>query len=221
MRFTEVRYLKRKNLGNFEHIEILLAASPAENEDGIECLLKLKAQVDMELDGPNLQQAGPISNPPQPEDPQKTEPKSGGPIESQEKAPERKTRKPRTPKETLVAETTPDQGVVINQTATNDEAEAMVNAGEATVPAEAVVAPPKEDKPKKTLRKAGTPYARDNELHKKLVGEFLNKAFPEWKKPANIEKAKAASAAMAGKEFLDAEGLIIESFKTEFRKLMV
>lgn len=81
------------------------------------------------------------------------------------------------------------------------------------------VAEEKAEEPKapRVVKKAAI-YDRQNDLHKKLVGEILDLEYPTWRK--DTAKAKAASAALEGKDFLDTEGLILPSFKAEFKKLM-
>lgn len=63
-------------------------------------------------------------------------------------------------------------------------------------------------------------YNRTNELHKKVVGEILTKNFPGWDKPDRISKAKVASETLNGKDFLDGEGLVLQSFTDELKELM-
>jgi len=71
-----------------------------------------------------------------------------------------------------------------------------------------------EVKETKKVKGKATPYDPDASLHKKLLGEILDKAAPGWK--TNTAPYKEASQAMRGKDFLDAEGLVLENFKTEF-----
>jgi hypothetical protein len=80
-----------------------------------------------------------------------------------------------------------------------------------------VVTQAEPEQPKK-VKFTGSVYNRELDLHKKLVGEFLNKNFPNWR--SDIAKAKNASVTMNGKEFLSAEGLVLETFKQEFAELM-
>lgn len=75
--------------------------------------------------------------------------------------------------------------------------------------------------PKKAFKKKGQTYARDNQLHKKLVVEFLKKevkGFPA--DPAIKGKALVVSKKMQDKDFLDEEGNVLASFKDDFKKLM-
>lgn len=76
---------------------------------------------------------------------------------------------------------------------------------------------PKEEKKKSRLSSV---YARTNEIHKKVVGEILTKNFPGWDKPDRIGKAKTMSETLNGKEFLDGEGLVLQSFTDQLIALM-
>lgn len=73
---------------------------------------------------------------------------------------------------------------------------------------------PAKEVEKKATRVKETPYDRANELHKKLVAEFLDTAHKGWK--SNAAKAVAVSTKMAGKPFLNSEGSIIKEFKEAF-----
>lgn len=81
---------------------------------------------------------------------------------------------------------------------------------------------PKAEEPKKekrTIVKAkNTPYDRMNESHKRLLSSFLDKAQPNWKMKGIIEKAAKASQELTDskEDFLDGDGVIMESFKTKF-----
>lgn len=62
-----------------------------------------------------------------------------------------------------------------------------------------------------------TVYNRNNEEHKRLLSAFLDKAFPTWKSKDSIKKASEISSKLSEKEdFLDGEGVILESFKQKF-----
>lgn len=72
----------------------------------------------------------------------------------------------------------------------------------------------------KAKKVEGTPYDRSNDLHKKLMAEFLDAQFtPNWKTTV-LQKAKDASVALEGTSFLDAEGLMLQSFKDAFVQKM-
>lgn len=89
------------------------------------------------------------------------------------------------------------------------------------VKAETKVEEKKESAPaEKKKSRLSSPYARTNEIHKKVVGEILTKNFPGWDKAERIGKAKTMSEALNGKEFLDAEGLVLQSFTDQLIALM-
>lgn len=72
--------------------------------------------------------------------------------------------------------------------------------------------------PKRNIAKVkNTVYNRGSEDHKRLLSAFLDKAFPNWKSKEYIKKASEISASLSEKEdFLDGEGVILESFKQKF-----
>jgi len=87
---------------------------------------------------------------------------------------------------------------------------------EESVEEETVEEPVKEEPKKKKAGKTIT-YNRKDDIHKKRLAEFLDADFPKWKDPAILKKAASISAEFDGKEaFLDAEGNILDSFKTNF-----
>jgi len=89
----------------------------------------------------------------------------------------------------------------------------------APVVEEEVVAEVKEEPKAKAVRKAkASPYTRGNDVHKKLLGEFLDTAYPGWRD--NAAKAVEVSKLMVGKDFLDAEGTVVDSFKADFKAEM-
>lgn len=89
--------------------------------------------------------------------------------------------------------------------------------------------PKKEKKPKAELKPETRPnkrikkevnYDRFNEVHKKVLGTFLDATFPRWRKPEYLGMAVKASEALNGSPFLDNEGEILESFKSSFTEMM-
>lgn len=70
-----------------------------------------------------------------------------------------------------------------------------------------------EVKAKKT-KETFTKYDRNSDLHKKLIAEFLDDAFPQWKSKAQI--AKEMSLKLNGEDFMDRDGLVIKPFRKEF-----
>lgn len=88
---------------------------------------------------------------------------------------------------------------------------------EAVVEAPAVKAAPAPAKKSRIVKKVEV-YSRSNDLHKKLIGEILDLEYPKWR--TNPTKAKEASVKLEGVDFLDAEGLILPSFKESFKEMM-
>jgi hypothetical protein len=79
-----------------------------------------------------------------------------------------------------------------------------------------------EEAPKKTFKKVGTPYSRQNEIHKKMFAEKLAMILPSWKETeAGKNKARLASQTLEGKEFLDASGTVLPEFIGEMRDLLL
>lgn len=76
-------------------------------------------------------------------------------------------------------------------------------------------------KGKKTFKKKPQSYARDNDTHKEIFSGVLKAVKADWKKSAALKKrAKDASVKLEGKDFLDAEGEVLTSFKQSVKKLM-
>jgi hypothetical protein len=88
----------------------------------------------------------------------------------------------------------------------------------AEIKAEEKSSPVAEEEPKveekKATRVKDTPYDRSNELHKKLLSEYLDTAHKGWK--SEVQKAVTVSIKMVGKPFLNSEGSIIKDFKESF-----
>lgn len=79
----------------------------------------------------------------------------------------------------------------------------------------------KEKTPKKEKAAKVVPYSRTNDVHKKLLGSFLDKSMPSWKVGPNLKKASEISKELDGKEaFLDEVGNLLESFKELFLQKM-
>ena len=67
------------------------------------------------------------------------------------------------------------------------------------------------EKKTRSIKNSPTKYDINNQTHKNQVGELLSKSFPDWRKTP--DKAKAVSRSLSEKDFLDEEGLILQSFK--------
>lgn len=74
---------------------------------------------------------------------------------------------------------------------------------------------------KKSKKTKAVPYSRNDESLKARFSTTLHEKYPGWNKDDAMKKAaKDASVALEGKDFLDAEGEVLESFLEELATLM-
>lgn len=225
MKINEVKYMKRANLGNYEHEEITIGAAVEEGETVGEVLTLLKSKVEAALAG-KLEPVEAIpttgkaqSSSPTATDTAKTKGKKGKPAPAPEPEAE--------------AETVEDDSLVDDENA--DDAEGIIDDEELTeedptpepapAPAKKVAAKPAPAAAKTAAKAAPkakkmTPYDRANQLHKKLFVELLNVQHPGWKTKAPA-KAKDVSVSLSGTDFLDAEGSVVDSFKAATKAAML
>lgn len=79
----------------------------------------------------------------------------------------------------------------------------------------------KEKGSKKSFKKKPQSYNRTIEQHKEIFSGILKSINPKWNKSdVTKTKGKNASVKMDGKEFLDEDGEVLESFTAEVKKLM-
>ena len=79
---------------------------------------------------------------------------------------------------------------------------------------------PKAEEPKKVKAKSKhILYNRMDDVHKKHLGQLLDKIKPEWRKK-NMTEAIAASKALEKIDFMDSKGNILESFENSLTELM-
>lgn len=80
----------------------------------------------------------------------------------------------------------------------------------------------KKSGPGKKKKSKAAPYDRGNQIHKKILGEYLRdevKGYEE-KQPEVMARTKAASEEMHGQDFLDDDGKMLFDFGLDFRKAM-
>ena len=173
-----MRYLRRKNLGNYEHEELEVSAEISEGQSPSEAFKELKQFVEecLGLSAPKEQMELPLKV-------EKEKVKT--PKKEEVKVSEEKPKEVEAPKE------------------------------------EEKKKAPKETKQKIKVTAKATTYDRTLDTHKALLGQFLDKEFSGWRKPEELKKAGQASRELNGKDFQDADGNILESFKESFRKYMV
>ena len=78
--------------------------------------------------------------------------------------------------------------------------------------------PIKKAKAPRKVKVKYTAYDRSSELHKKLFSSTLDVLLPDWKKDAI--KAKTASMFLEKSDFLNEDGIVLDSFKSALLKVM-
>lgn len=208
MKITEMKYMKRINLGNYEHEEFgaVVQVEEGETESVTNIAAGLKDFVNENL-GKSVND---ISEP--------------SPKKENEEAPKKKNSKKK-------AESEPEE-----KTDPVDEFLDAVSEGEEEVELEDELVD-EEEAPKTTKKKTSkkktsakkteaaaskkyTKYDNKDDLHKKLLIDFVNAEYKDrWKKD---KEAKAAvtriSQEKVGDNFLDEKGDILLQFKAPFRK---
>lgn len=72
---------------------------------------------------------------------------------------------------------------------------------------------------KKSFKSKATTYSRNSDLHKKLFVEAVKETMgANWLK-ANAGRGKTVSIKLEGKNFLDSDGSVLDTFKAELKKL--
>lgn len=189
MRITELKYTERKNLGNYEHAELTASAVLEEGEDVNTAMLALKTYVNASIKGEI--------------------------VKLQETTHEQ-------PKETSLPENA------------NGSGDREVQGVEASEPDSIPASEPKPKKPRKPkvveeevkeevkeepkkVKSAFVPYDSTIPEHKQIFGGYLAKKYGNAWKPApsdanRINEVKAFTASLNGKDFIDSEGSIVDSF---------
>lgn len=196
METKEIKYTKRFNIGNYEHEEFSITAV---TEDGsVEDFAQLKETVAKAFVGEEVakakvsrsNKAKEVAPEPEEEETEEAE-EEEKPKATKGKASKAKAKKVEEPEE-------------------SEEEEAE----------EAEEEEEEEEKPKaKALKKKGSTYSRNSDLHKKLFVEMLNEELGEGWVKKNAGRAKTASIKMEGKNFLDADGEILPEFTKETLKI--
>lgn len=198
---TTVKYLRRKNLGSYEHEELEICL-PIESIDkktiyieGLEVKqLVLSLLQDKKTETTVKEETNSVAKP-------------------------------------VVKEKKEEEVVVVAPTPKEEEIEVQVemeipqelNKKEEVV---AAVKEKKEKKESKTTKASkaskATTYDRGLETHKTLIARWLDSDFKKWNEAQNLPKFGNASRTLSGNaEFLDESGAILESFKEKFRELVL
>jgi hypothetical protein len=190
MKVTEVKYMRRFNLGDYEHEEYAFTAAIDTKDDGLEAIEELKSLVAKARNEESTEQ-----------DDEEVEDEEEVETEEEDESEE-------DTEESDDEEEEDDEEVDSEETEDDDEEE------EDEKPA----AKKAKSKGKKTKSKSQG-YSRDNETHKDLFGETLTAVWPQWKKTkANKAKGVALSKKFAGTDFLDADGNVLKTFKDALKK---
>lgn len=194
-----IEYMRRKNIGNYEHEELRISDVVQDGEDINKKLSELKELVLSNLGLVETQNAPKA-------EPQKSEEKPQTIVK--EKKNEKAT------KEVVSEETVSEEEGDGEQEESNEESS----------PKEKVKAARKPETTRKTrLVSKNTHYDRTLDTHKALLGTLLDNSLGKgWRAGALLKKAGAASVAMHEEkaDFLDANGEVLESFKEKFLKLV-
>ena len=189
---VSLSYSRTKNLGDFNSEKVELTYELGENEDVYEAVKLVKDTVCKALGITNDKHLEPYSDKP-----------AATATAVEKKTPATATKKKETPA-AVTAATEPKQ----EETKT-EEAQAQATETKEVAPTATA---------KRNIAKVkNTVYNRNNEEHKRLLSAFLDKAFPTWKSKDSIKKASEISSKLSEKEdFLDGEGVILESYKQKF-----
>lgn len=184
---TEVKYLFRRNLGDYEHEEIGLTASLPEGMEASDAIAEMK-ELAVSSVGAYLV----------------NEKKETSPEPAKAASGKRSKAKPAPEEE--------EEEVEETEEGTEEENDEEVEEK----------APKKPAAKKATSKKSkASPFDRDNDLHKDILGAFLDEEIPKWRKKEKlVKRSRSASKEMEGEDFLDKEGNILESFKEKFLEIM-
>jgi hypothetical protein len=194
MEIKTMEYMRRVNLGSYEHEELKVSAAINEKETFETAFKSLKQLVEAALN---------IS--------QEDKNQLVLPVTSE-------TAKKETVEKAVEAVESPKEEKPVEDKL-EDKVEKKEEKKKGRPKSEVTKAPAAETKPAKKAVKE-TNYDRTLDTHKNLLGQFLDKSYPKWRVAENLKKAGEASKALSGKPFLDADGEILDSFKAEFAKMM-
>jgi len=174
MKIETITVMQRKNLGNYEHIEISASAKVDCDENAAEAMLTLRSYVEASLEGKAVEVKLPVLPKEEVAEPTIEAPKPT------KKAPAKKKVK--------------EEVVVV-----------VVEPGEVETPEESA----KKSPPKKNVISYDSSIAE----HKSIFGGYLSKKYDNsWKTSHPTEEIKSFTASLNGKEFIDSEGHIADSF---------
>jgi DNA polymerase III gamma/tau subunit len=190
VKITEVKYMRRYNLGNYEHEEIAISAVLDEGEDHFAAIANLKSDVASAQKGEASEHSAAIAAAGEP---------ASKPVK-EKKSPKKK------------AEEEPSE-----EAEENDETEQDIEESEEEEAEEEEEKPAAKKSFKKKPQVYSRASEQHKEILSKVLSSV---APDWKKTPESKEKAKGASQKMEGKEFLDESGEVLESFTAEVKKIM-
>lgn len=197
MRICKMNYLRRLNLGNYEHKEFSAEAVLDETECSTTAAANLRAFVDGELTGkPAVEEKKEAAKAVQKVVvEEKKEKKAPAPVIAEKKA--------EAPAPTVIEEKKDEPAAIV------------VEKKEADAPAPTAVA---EKKAKKAPAGADIPYDRTNDTHKKAFQEYL---FATYGTDLEVKKKGGNfSRSYEGQPLLNSAGVVCDAFKEAIAKAM-
>ena len=204
MKIETITVMQRKNLGNYEHIEITASAKVEENDDAYSSLLTLKTLVHAALEG----KAATMSSVPtaKVEEIKVIVPESSGVSE------EDLGGKPKAKAKAEIFDKIQEGINKMHEATASAVKEKKTRAKKEIVEevtVEAVIPEKKESFSKKNVIN----YESTIQEHKSILGGYLSKKYDtSWKTSHPAEEIKSFTASLNGKEFIDSEGHIVNSF---------
>lgn len=175
MKFETVTVMQRKNIGNYEHIEITTTARLDEDEDFVSAAMTARTYVDAVLNMP-LEA-----------------------IKTKEE--------PKEIKEEVTAEAVKEKKTRAKKGKTEEVTAKEVITEENTLATGQEIPPVIEEV------KAAVKYDRGLDAHKGMLSAHLTKTFADWKTKQAKDKIIAFNSSLHGKDFLDKDGNMLNSFK--------
>lgn len=196
MKYNEVKYEYKVNLGDYNSEMLGISSSIQEGEDVGNCIIEVMNIIRGSLGVKLIEKSV------------KAEVTSEPTLEIKEEK-KTKAKKEKAVEAPVVEEKAVEAPVV---------EEKVVDSPATGAAKEEAVVEESVKKPTRKLKSKTSIYDRSNDIHKKLIGEILDKENPGWR--AAPGKAKAASVALEGKDFLDDEGLVLTSFRDLLKEEM-
>lgn len=219
MKITDAKFTRRFKIAEYEWEEYTLAAAIEENETAQEVLGQLKEEVNAAFTGEVKEE----------EKPAKKGKKNGTGKQKRDDTSDDSDETDTEANASSNDESNDDDEATDDSSSDDDSSSSSGDEGESEETEESSgkssgksKGGKKEDDDKgKKFRKKPQSYNRSLEQHKEIFSGVLKSVAPDWKKTdASKAKAKDVSQKMEGKEFLDDNGEVLDSFKAEVKKLM-